>query len=35
VGLLQQRYGLARDEIDRQIDDFERSNMATSGRSAR
>jgi len=32
---IQQRYGLASDEIERQVSEFEHSSLATSGRSAR
>jgi uncharacterized protein YjbJ (UPF0337 family) len=35
IGLIQQRYGLARNEIERQVSEFEERNMATSGRSDR
>ncbi len=35
IGLIQQRYGLARNEIERQVSEFEERNMVTSGRSDR
>jgi uncharacterized protein YjbJ (UPF0337 family) len=35
IGMIQQRYGLARDEIERQVSEFEQGNFATGGRSAR
>jgi uncharacterized protein YjbJ (UPF0337 family) len=35
IGLIQQRYGLARNEIERQVSEFEQSNMEASGRSER
>lgn len=35
VGKIQQRYGLASDEVERQVSEFEHSNLATGNRSAR
>ena len=35
VGIIQQRYGLAKDESERQLSEFEQSHLATEGRSAR
>jgi uncharacterized protein YjbJ (UPF0337 family) len=33
--LIQQRYGLAKDEIERQVSEFEQRNLVTGDRSAR
>jgi uncharacterized protein YjbJ (UPF0337 family) len=35
VGILQQRYGLAKNEIEREVSEFERSNEPTEARSGR
>ena len=35
VGVLQQRYGLAKDQIELQVNEFERSNEAVESRSVR
>lgn len=34
IGIIQQRYGLAKDEIERQVSDFEQSDLVT-GRPGR
>jgi len=35
VGILQQRYGLAKDQIEVQVSEFERSNQPVESRSGR
>jgi len=35
IGIIQQRYGLQKDEIERQVSEFERSSPATEDRAAR